>query len=214
MSKGGGACECPRVGAFFKLMTSRGQCPRGGCAWCSTHPSSDPPPHLAGWLRAWQYTLHDAPLLCPLTNADQGPFDLWPACHVTFCGRADRPWLDCKCWVLSKDDEWWPAMPPSPFHHPPPPPPPPPPFHPPPDSFISPPYQSVQMTSQIGRPSHVFLNLFGHIGPIAAMIISHWLPGRRCWAGETAMAFWERLVSRSLSKIALSILMYGPAQLG
>ena len=30
MSKGGGACECPRVGAFFKLMTSRGQCPRGG----------------------------------------------------------------------------------------------------------------------------------------------------------------------------------------
>ena len=48
----GGACECPRVGAFFKLMTSRGQCPRGGgCAWCSTHPSSDPPPpHLAGWL--------------------------------------------------------------------------------------------------------------------------------------------------------------------
>ena len=43
----GGACECPRVGAFFKLMTSRGQCPRGGgggCARCSTHPSSDPPP--------------------------------------------------------------------------------------------------------------------------------------------------------------------------
>ena len=32
MSKGGGACECPRVGAFFKLMTSRGQCPRGGGA--------------------------------------------------------------------------------------------------------------------------------------------------------------------------------------
>ena len=48
----GGAYECPRVGAFFKLMTSRGQCPRGVCAWCSTHPSSDPPPHLAGWLRA------------------------------------------------------------------------------------------------------------------------------------------------------------------
>ena len=46
----GGACECPRVGAFFKLMTSRGQCPRGGgCAWCSTHPSSDPPPP-PGWL--------------------------------------------------------------------------------------------------------------------------------------------------------------------
>ena len=33
MSKGGGgACECPRVGVFFKLMTSRGQCPRGGGA--------------------------------------------------------------------------------------------------------------------------------------------------------------------------------------
>ena len=32
MSKRGGACACPRVGAFFKLMTSRGQCPRGGCA--------------------------------------------------------------------------------------------------------------------------------------------------------------------------------------
>ena len=49
--RGGGACECPRVGAFFKLMTSRGQCPRGGgCAWCSTHPSSDPPPTwLAGY---------------------------------------------------------------------------------------------------------------------------------------------------------------------
>ena len=30
--RGGGACECPRVGAFFKLMTSHGQCPRGG-AW-------------------------------------------------------------------------------------------------------------------------------------------------------------------------------------
>ena len=35
MSKGGGgACECPRVGAFFKLMTSRGQCPRGGACEC------------------------------------------------------------------------------------------------------------------------------------------------------------------------------------
>ena len=54
----GGACECPRVGAFFKLMTSRGQCPRGGA------PGVPPiqvqtPPHLAGWLRAcyvyWSY---------------------------------------------------------------------------------------------------------------------------------------------------------------
>ena len=66
-------------------MTSHGQCPRGGvlvnvqewgrfsnwwrhadnvqgggggCAWCSTHPSSDPPPHLAGWLRAWTLNLN------------------------------------------------------------------------------------------------------------------------------------------------------------
>ena len=45
-----GACDCPRVGAFFKLMTSRGQCPRGG----GFRPSKfRPPPHLAGWLRAW-----------------------------------------------------------------------------------------------------------------------------------------------------------------
>ena len=57
--RGGGACECPRVGAFFKLMTSRGQCPRGGgCAWCSTHPSSDPPPP-PGWLATGLHILHD-----------------------------------------------------------------------------------------------------------------------------------------------------------
>ena len=49
----GGACECPRVGAFFKLMTSGGQCPRGGVRLVF-HPSKfRPPPHLAGWLRAW-----------------------------------------------------------------------------------------------------------------------------------------------------------------
>ena len=49
----GGACECPRVGAFFKLMTSRGQCPRGGGVCLVFHPSKfRPPPHLAGWLRA------------------------------------------------------------------------------------------------------------------------------------------------------------------
>ena len=67
MSKGGGACECPRVGAFFKLMTSRGQCPRGGGVRECLHtpPSGNPvsapgvppiqvqpPPHLDGWLRA------------------------------------------------------------------------------------------------------------------------------------------------------------------
>ena len=48
----GGACECPRVGAFFKLMTSRGQCPRGRGVRLVFHPSKfRPPPHLAGWLR-------------------------------------------------------------------------------------------------------------------------------------------------------------------
>ena len=35
MSKGGGACECPRGGGVFQFsggrMTSRRQCPRGGC---------------------------------------------------------------------------------------------------------------------------------------------------------------------------------------
>ena len=73
--------QCPRGGAVFQFfggqMTSRGQCPRGvpvnvqewgrfsnwwrhadnvqgggGCAWCSIHPSSDPPPPhtwLAGY---------------------------------------------------------------------------------------------------------------------------------------------------------------------
>ena len=52
--RGGCACECPRVGAFFKLMTSRGQCPRGGGA-LGVPPIQvqTPPPHLAGWLRAW-----------------------------------------------------------------------------------------------------------------------------------------------------------------
>ena len=53
MSKGG-ACECPRVGAFFKLMTSRGQCPKGAGVRLVFHPSKfRPPPHMAGWLRAW-----------------------------------------------------------------------------------------------------------------------------------------------------------------
>ena len=64
MSKGGGACECPRVGAFFKLMTARGQCPRGGVRLVF-HPSKfRPPPHLAGWLRACKFTIevHSAPL--------------------------------------------------------------------------------------------------------------------------------------------------------
>ena len=56
MSKGGGgACECPRVGAFFKLMTSHGQCPRGGGAPGVPPIQVQTPPHLAGWLRACLY---------------------------------------------------------------------------------------------------------------------------------------------------------------
>ena len=49
--QGGGGCECPRVGAFFKLMTSRGQCPRGGVRLVF-HPSKfrpPPPTWLAGY---------------------------------------------------------------------------------------------------------------------------------------------------------------------
>ena len=53
--RGGGACECPRVGAFFKLMTSRGQCPRGVGAPGVPPIQVQTPPHLAGWLRAWVY---------------------------------------------------------------------------------------------------------------------------------------------------------------
>ena len=45
--RGGGACECPRVGAFFKLMTSCGQCPRG--VRLVFHPSKFRPPP-PGWL--------------------------------------------------------------------------------------------------------------------------------------------------------------------
>ena len=61
-----GACECPRVGAFFKLMTSRGQCPRGGgVAWCSTHPSSDPPhTHTHTWLAGYGPAVGYYSLVC------------------------------------------------------------------------------------------------------------------------------------------------------
>ena len=47
----GGACECPRVGAFFKLMTSRGQCPRGGGApgVPPIQVQTPPPTWLAGY---------------------------------------------------------------------------------------------------------------------------------------------------------------------
>ena len=47
----GGACECPRVGAFFKLMTSRGQCPRGGGGAPGVPPIQvqTPPTWLAGY---------------------------------------------------------------------------------------------------------------------------------------------------------------------
>ena len=46
----GGACECPRVGAFFKLMTSRGQCPRGGGAPGVPPIQVQTPPPPPGWL--------------------------------------------------------------------------------------------------------------------------------------------------------------------
>ena len=59
MSKGGGACECPRVGAFFKLMTSRGTMSKGG-ARLVFHPSKFRPPHLAGWLRACYRSILDS----------------------------------------------------------------------------------------------------------------------------------------------------------
>ena len=47
----GCACECPRVGAFFKLMTSRGQCPRGGGApgVPPIQVQTPPPTWLAGY---------------------------------------------------------------------------------------------------------------------------------------------------------------------
>ena len=46
----GGACECPRVGAFFKLMTSRGQCPRGGGGAPGVPPIQVQTPTATGWL--------------------------------------------------------------------------------------------------------------------------------------------------------------------
>ena len=47
---GGGACECPRVGAFFKLMTSRGQFPRGGGGAPGVPPIQVQTPPPPGWL--------------------------------------------------------------------------------------------------------------------------------------------------------------------
>ena len=52
----GGACECPRVGAFFKLMTSRGQCPRGGAPGVPPIQVQTPPPthtHTHAWLAGY-----------------------------------------------------------------------------------------------------------------------------------------------------------------
>ena len=45
----GGACECPRVGAFFKLMTSHGQCPRGGAPGVPPIQVQTPPTWLADY---------------------------------------------------------------------------------------------------------------------------------------------------------------------
>ena len=58
---GGGVLVNVQEGGVFQFfggrMTSRGQCPRGGGvrAWCSTHPSSDPPP-TPGWLATGLHT--------------------------------------------------------------------------------------------------------------------------------------------------------------
>ena len=49
----GGACECPRVGAFFKLMTSRGQCPRGGGAPGVPPIQVQTPPPPPTWLAGY-----------------------------------------------------------------------------------------------------------------------------------------------------------------
>ena len=97
----GGACECPRVGAFFKLMTSRGQCPRGGgCAWCSTHPSSDPPPHLAGWLRAWELSLPPPRrALLPTYGYAQGRIRPWGARGTS--GSVGPPYTEIKIYGKS-----------------------------------------------------------------------------------------------------------------
>ena len=50
--RGGGACECPRVGAFFKLMTCHADNVQGGGAPGVPPIQVQTPPHLAGWLRA------------------------------------------------------------------------------------------------------------------------------------------------------------------
>ena len=51
MSKGGVLVNVQEWGRFSNWWRHAGNVQGGGCAWCSTHPSSDPP-HLAGWLRA------------------------------------------------------------------------------------------------------------------------------------------------------------------
>ena len=61
MSKGGVLVNVQGGGVLVNVQESGGvfqiddvtrtMSKGGGCAWCSTHPSSDPP-HLAGWLRA------------------------------------------------------------------------------------------------------------------------------------------------------------------
>ena len=69
--RGGGACECPRVGAFFKLMTSRGQCPRGGGApGVPPIQVQTPPTWLAGYgpVHTYMY-IHTAPSGSMLVSA-------------------------------------------------------------------------------------------------------------------------------------------------
>ena len=71
--------QCPRGGVLVNVqeggvfqffggqMTSRGQCPRGGgCAWCSTHPSSDPPPT---WLAGYGPAIYVQDMVYPGTDS-------------------------------------------------------------------------------------------------------------------------------------------------
>ena len=55
--RGGGVLVNVQEGGVFQFfggrMTSRGQCPRGGVRLVFHLSKFRPPPHLAGWLRAW-----------------------------------------------------------------------------------------------------------------------------------------------------------------
>ena len=78
----GGACECPRVGAFFKLMTSRGQCPRGGGGAPGVPPiqvQTPPPTWLAGYGPVTHRPMGQIQVDPPmgLTHRPMGQIDRW-----------------------------------------------------------------------------------------------------------------------------------------